>query len=246
MEIYNTKSCNPLEKPYYKPIEAALRWCELINHEVAILQVVGEELLPPLGAFPQWRCLRVNAEKVYEAVINGELPYGRDGRTVSAGDHVKKERLTIRHTDLKAWMAKYYPDQKPQFLFDDVERSTHSAINADAFRALQVDREALKARIENAEDWAKKIKAERSDLLRQIESLKKQAGAFDPLDPRERTTLLTIIAVLCKEARLDYTTAAKTAGLIQSTAATMGVSIGETTIEGHLKKIPDALGTRTR
>lgn len=67
-----------------------------------------------------------------------------------------------------------------------------------------------------------------------------------PLTTRERDTLLTIIAVLCKDAGYDYTRHAKTAGLIQSTAAKMGVSIGETTIEGHLKKIPDALGTRMK
>ena len=58
-----------------------------------------------------------------------------------------------------------------------------------------------------------------------------------PLGNRERETLLTIIAALCKEANLDHTKHAKTAGLIQGTAASMGLSIGETTIEGHLKKI---------
>ena len=67
-----------------------------------------------------------------------------------------------------------------------------------------------------------------------------------PLMTRERETLLTIIAVLCKEAKLDYTKHAKTAGFIQSTAAIMGVAIGETTIENHLKKIPDALATRMK
>ena len=67
-----------------------------------------------------------------------------------------------------------------------------------------------------------------------------------PIENRERDTLLSIIAVLCKEARFDYKTHAKTAGLIQSTAAKMGISIGETTIEGHLKKIPNALATRMK
>lgn len=63
---------------------------------------------------------------------------------------------------------------------------------------------------------------------------------------KERNTLLTIIAVLCNEAKIDYTKPAKAANMIVSTAATMGISIGETTIEGHLKKIPDALGTRMK
>ena len=67
-----------------------------------------------------------------------------------------------------------------------------------------------------------------------------------PLATTERNILLTIIAALCKDAGYDITKHAKTAGLIQNTAATMRVSIGETTIENHLKKIPDALGTRTR
>jgi hypothetical protein len=71
-------------------------------------------------------------------------------------------------------------------------------------------------------------------------------GDTRPLLTIERNTLLTVIAVLCKEAKLDYAKAAKTAGLIQSTAAGMGLSIGETTIEEHLKKIPNALATRMK
>ena len=67
-----------------------------------------------------------------------------------------------------------------------------------------------------------------------------------PLQTKERNTLLTIIAVLCKDAGYDHTKHAKTAGLILSTAAKMGIEIGETTIEGHLKKIPDALATRMK
>ncbi len=67
-----------------------------------------------------------------------------------------------------------------------------------------------------------------------------------PLTTRERDTLLTIIAALCRDAGYDYTKAAKTAGLIQNTAAALGISIGETTIENHLKKIPDALVTRMK
>ena len=66
------------------------------------------------------------------------------------------------------------------------------------------------------------------------------------LGTRERDTLLAIIAALCHEAKIDYKKPAKAANLIVSAAASMGVSIGETTIEGHLKKIPDALRTRVK
>lgn len=87
-----------------------------------------------------------------------------------------------------------------------------------------------------------------------VENLRFRQGHFEPhhqiqdrgLQQRERNTLLSIIAVLCKESKFDYKTHAKTAGLIQSTGATMGISIGETTIEGHLKKIPNALASRMK
>lgn len=67
-----------------------------------------------------------------------------------------------------------------------------------------------------------------------------------PLSNRERNTLLTIIAALCKEAKIDYRSASKAANLIQDIAASLGASIGESTIEGHLKKIPNAVESRMK
>ncbi len=77
-------------------------------------------------------------------------------------------------------------------------------------------------------------------------SMTSASNVEKPLGTTERNTLLTIIAVLCKEANLDATKHAKTAGLILNIAAGMNVHIGETTIEGHLKKIPYALATRMK
>lgn len=82
------------------------------------------------------------------------------------------------------------------------------------------------------------------EFLKSIENAPEQTEK--PLGNRERDTLLTIIAVLCKDARLDYSKSAKTAGSIQRSADDMNISIGETTIEGHLKKIPNALATRMK
>jgi hypothetical protein len=73
---------------------------------------------------------------------------------------------------------------------------------------------------------------------------KKSAPA--DLATRERNTYLCIMAALCKEAKLDYKKPAKTAGLICDMASRMGISLGESTIEGYLKKIPDALESRMK
>lgn len=67
-----------------------------------------------------------------------------------------------------------------------------------------------------------------------------------PLGNRERRTLLTIIATVCKEAKLDFKKHSKTAELIHDMTVKMGVEVSESAIEGHLIKIPDALETRMK
>lgn len=66
------------------------------------------------------------------------------------------------------------------------------------------------------------------------------------LTTRERDTLLSIIAVLIHTAKLDYNKPAKTALLIQDFATRMGISIGQRTIEEHLKRIPNAIAGRMK
>jgi hypothetical protein len=196
MEIYDSKSCSALEKPYYKPIEAALRWCNLVQHEAQILTQVGSALLPPIGAFPQWPCLRANTEKILDATLNGDLVHGRDGRTVAPGDHVAKERMTIRHTDLKAWMFRHYPDQKPKFLFDEVERNTHANYNASTFTALQADRDAARAELEKAANCARETNEKLSALLGERDSLAAIVEKMSQPNARAETTYLNIIGGL--------------------------------------------------
>jgi hypothetical protein len=199
MNNYDVNSCNALERAYYRPIEAALRWCNLIDHEIVILEKTAMRLYPDLADFPQWRCLRVNAEKIVDAIKNEELPYGRDGQTVPAGEQVAAQRMTVRHTDLKKWMDEHYPDQKPKFLFDEVERNTHSAINKDAFIALQADRDSLKTRIDKAEIWAKEHIAKLKDAELKIKDLENKLKAnVEPLQVRERETMIKIIHALAK------------------------------------------------
>ena len=246
MDEYNAKSCSALEKPFYRPIEASLRWCGLIKHEISILQSVGADGTLPITAFPQWPCLRVNTEKILDAIENGELPHGRDGKTVKSDDHVAKARLTVRHTDLKAWMAEHFPDQKPGFLFDETERNTHAAINADAFNTLQTELQAAKVRLQNAETEYKKLRDERNEYAHKLQGCLRAKEQEMPLSTKERNTLLAIITALCQEAKIDYTRPAKAAANIQHAADSMGISIGESTIESHLKKIPDALASRKK
>lgn len=98
----------------------------------------------------------------------------------------------------------------------------------------------------NANDAGEKKESDAKSIKNSECSNQATINERDCLKTRERNTLLTIIAALCKEAKIDYNTASKAANLIQGAAASLGVNIGETTIEGHLKKIPDALESRMK
>ncbi len=217
MSGYDEKSCSVLEKPYYKPIEAALRWCGLIEHETAILQKTGKAVVPPADAFPQWPCLRANAEKIYEATETGELPGYRDGRSVDNNgsaqtarkslfpnsnsanvrpDPISKERLTVKHTELRVWMAKHYPDQKPAFLFDETERTTHQAINADSFTALQVDRDAIQVQLATATADLGTLRQSLAAISKERDKLANKVANGVPAHPRSETAYLNTIGVL--------------------------------------------------
>lgn len=194
---YDPRSCNALEKPFYRPVEAALRWCGLIAHEGEILSALHEGRdVPRTGQFPLWPCLQANTERILDAVANGDIPHGRDGKTVAAGDHVRPDRLTVRHTDLKVWMEKHYPDQRPAFLFDEIERSTHAKITTVAFHTLQAERDALKARIEKAEAWAKGAIVEKNQLIAQIADMTAATEKAKTPSARSETSYLNMIGAL--------------------------------------------------
>ena len=67
-----------------------------------------------------------------------------------------------------------------------------------------------------------------------------------PLSTRERNTHLAIMAALCKELQIDYSRHAKAAATIKAMMDAQGLNVGESTIEGYLKRIPDALEARSR
>ncbi len=71
-----------------------------------------------------------------------------------------------------------------------------------------------------------------------------QSEEQKPLTAKERTSLLTVIALLAEEARIDISKPSKAAATILKLAETQGINIAQRTIEEHLKKIPDALEKR--
>ena len=133
-------------KTYYRPIEAAIRWCGLLRFEKRILATLGQRAIPDPIDFPRWPLLRLYAERIYDAVTHCELARGKAGLVLESQlPTVDDPALTVRHVDLKAWMSYYYPGDRPGFLFDDIERALHPAVSVDTLNILLADREAIKA-----------------------------------------------------------------------------------------------------
>ena len=74
----------PASKVFYRPIEAAIRWAGLWRYSQEILSSISSPRnLPRTLNCPRWDELRLCTERIYDAIVNGELPYGRNGITLN-------------------------------------------------------------------------------------------------------------------------------------------------------------------
>jgi hypothetical protein len=177
-----------IPKTYYRPIEAAIRWSGLDRFESQILASLGPSSRPTLDDFPRWPMLHVNTERILDGMRHGDLAFGRGGITCNDPSLLDDPEVTVRHVDLRAWMIRYYPDQKPSFLFDEFERGLHPAICIENVQALMADRDALQLRLASCE--------EELASLRNV--LKCQTRGDGTLGPRSETTYLNIIGAMQK------------------------------------------------
>ena len=85
----------------YRPIEAAIRWSGLLRFERRILATLGRRPLPEATEFPRWPLLRLNTERVFDALAHGEMPYGKEGLVRDTqGLELDDPSLTVRHVAL--------------------------------------------------------------------------------------------------------------------------------------------------
>ncbi|MDP9124264.1 MAG: ATP-binding protein [Pseudomonadota bacterium] len=132
-------------KTYYRPIEAAIRWCGLLRFEQRILESLGQRAMPEPGEYPRWPLLHLYAERIFDGLTHGELVCGKTGIVLDVQrPALNYAQLIVRHVDLKAWISHYYPGERPGFLFDDIERAVHPAVSVETLNILLADREATK------------------------------------------------------------------------------------------------------
>lgn len=193
--MYTPGSCNPLAKVFYRPIDAAIRWCNLMAHESQILEATRDCPAMLSTAFPQWPCLHANTEKILDAVRNHELSFGFFGVTVAPGTPIDCRLLTIRHTDLKWWMLHHYPDQRPAFLFEKLP-AENEQISFGTYLSLRADRDALEVELKASDAALRELLEELKAIGLERESLHTLVKAQGKLSERSETGYQHVIGAL--------------------------------------------------
>ena len=182
----------PLSKVFYRPIEAAIRWAGLLRYKASILaSIASPRCLPQMLDCPRWNECRLYSERIYDGILNAELPFGKNGITLNDPDLVSSPDLTVRHVDLKRWMRTHYPEHRPGFLFSRGERMVHPFITIETGQAILLERLALQAALDHSRREMRELQQQHEVLLKQSAVLlaPKQCVISD----RAETTYLNII-----------------------------------------------------
>ncbi|MCI0998033.1 hypothetical protein [Pseudomonas corrugata] len=233
--MYAPESCNPYAKVFYRPIEAAIRWCNLMAYESRILELTWRSPITLKSAFPQWPCLHANVEMIFDAIQYGELPYGCLGVSVAFGTPVDHLYLTVRHTDLKLWMSRFYPEQKPGFLF---ERSVQDrAVSISTYLTLQADRDALQLKVKSLETAHQKLLSELEAVGLERENIHSLFKTNSKVSDRSEAAYLHIIGAMVS-LFLGHSPSGKPHSVFRSQAAIVDA------LTAHYKNLP-GLSKRT-
>lgn len=240
---WENDSCEHIQSYYTAypvPVAAAL-WCGIPHAEVDEHLKVALSVGRAIYKHPYIPCLEPRCRAIHEAIEKGIVLVCRESGDSFDGSqqHVAQERRHVTRQNLKDWISKEFPSDKPSFLFDEVERNTHPAINADSFRTLQVERDALKIRVENAIEKYKALKQEQNRIEVQRASLAAMVEKMNVPSARAETTYLNIIGGLLG-LMLGSTPAGKNSVYLNQGAIISGLvgnygnapGIGESTLEG--------------
>jgi hypothetical protein len=187
--------------PFYSVPDAALLWCGVPIEQIQEHLGKAVEIHSGIFSLPYMPCFEKKCKVIHWALNSRELPVYREQGNI-ATDHVTPNRRHVRREDLKVWIAKNFPDDKPEFLFDKVERSAHSSITTKAFQALQVELIAKDLKLNDAKECVQNITKERDELKaerdKQQSFLKKRKKDLEPIHPRSETTYLNTIGAMLK------------------------------------------------
>lgn len=193
VESWKDDNCADVKARYalYSVAHAAALWCGVSED---LIEQVLEEASPisesGLGrcifSHPNAPCLKPRCLAIAEAIESGVLSHSREnGKLIESGEHAAYERWHVSGLNLKKWIEEEFPNEKPAFLFDDIERNSHTAISTESYRALTAERDTLKSRVNKAIGEFKTLRQEKELLEAERDALKVIVEKFTP--PTETT-----------------------------------------------------------
>lgn len=212
-------------------------------HEYAHLEPIGKMKIA---------CEAIEAAMVRAVELNQIKPL-QVSRHLSG--EIKPEQTFLGLTDIFKW-CEVVDLEVGETLFEYLE--TEQNLRTNMIGSTNRERFKLenRAALDQARESTDKLSEEEINgivienrRLREGDFGVKHEGLGRILQQRERNTLLTIIAVLAKEAKIsinDYSKPGKAAGYIEGLTSHFGARVSKRAIEEHLKKIPDALAPRMK
>ena len=198
--------CEQIKSFYtlYEVHEVALLCCGVSTDQLeSHINSSHKTELKGVWANPYISCLEPRCKVIHEAIMKDELKVCRSmggDSWFNSADHVAPESRRLKREDLRNWIIKNSPNDKPAFLFDEIERKTHTSINADTFRALQADRDALETELRRAKKLTNDKTNEIEQLKTENESIKncinKMRDSEKTLSEKEERKYLNIIGAL--------------------------------------------------
>jgi hypothetical protein len=180
VEPWEEDNCAAIKALYavYSVPQAAALWCGVPEDQID--EIVGEaKQLADSGTgrgiwfHPAVPCLEHRSRAIAEAIETGSLPHGRENATpVASDEHVAYERRHVMGRELKAWLETALPNEKPAFLFDDIERGTHTSISMGAYTTLKAEHDKLEKRLASTNTEFKKLREAKESIESERDSLR--------------------------------------------------------------------------
>ncbi|WP_419709609.1 hypothetical protein [Pseudomonas sp. NFX224] len=180
---------------FYHPLDAAILWSDLEPYEAEIVQTALTSSARLITLFPQWPFLHTYAERIYDAISCHELPATYLGHPIVSSIHAERAFFTIRHTDLRIWIARYFPDEKPSFLFR-TENEHSQCVSLGAHLAQEAEVQSSKRVIEELRQKVASLNRELVEKTRQCDVLSGRAQDQDLPTESSKAVFLMIIGAL--------------------------------------------------
>jgi len=251
-DSWKNKKCDALRShaAIYKVEVAAALWCGVPPEEVdAVIEESNPtghtSLASAILRHPEVECLEVYCRAIFEAMDEGVLCYTyEDGRDLDG--YAAYGRRHVKRGALKEWIAKEYPSDKPNFLFDEIDQQTHGAITVETFQALSAERDALQAKLKEARGYyAELLKKNRrledaaTELSKKISSVEDDSG--DESESTVSSLMKMVLGMAVQKYKYDPEASRNSAtgenkGSIVGDLQASGLSLDADTVRKHLKE----------